>query len=81
MCFRVHATEHGTAFPMPSAYSLIVLSLENLARTRDIQNGFARPLVLLSVQAQHPLVCLMVRSEVHEVHVAISIGQQYVAEG
>ena len=30
MCLRVHTTGHGMAFHMPSAYSLIVLSLENL---------------------------------------------------
>src|SRR6516165_5809016 len=51
-----------------------------LSRTPDIQNGLARPVVRVGVRIQQALVCLTVRSEVRQVHVVVSMGQERIEE-
>src|SRR6516162_7152623 len=51
-----------------------------LAGTGDIEDCFARPLMLVGVQAGQPVICLEIGVEVREMHEMITSGQQRVVQ-
>src|SRR5580658_8872441 len=51
-----------------------------LSGRRDIQNGFARPLVAVRVEFAQSLLRLDVRRQVRQMHVVIALGQKRAAQ-
>src|SRR6516165_3806563 len=49
-----------------------------LPGTGDIEDGFARPLMLVGVQFGQFVICLEIGVEVRQMHVVIASGQQHV---
>src|SRR5262249_31769734 len=51
-----------------------------LTRACHIENGLACPGILIAVQFEQSLVCLQIRLQIGQMHVVVSVCQQYVAK-
>src|SRR6516225_3662725 len=76
------SSRYWTGFRLPYVDGVLLDRpvARKLSRTPDIQHGFARPVVRVGVRIQQALVCLTVRSEVRQVHVVVSTGQEGIEE-